>query len=57
MKCKPQQMALPQNELELDQLVHEIKGCRAKLKQMRKRFDELKRLNQAHNFNPNEESE
>ena len=41
-----------ENEIELDDLVANIKVCRAKLKQMLKRYDELKALNEAHSYNP-----
>ena len=44
-----------ENEIELDDLVTDIKACKAKLKSMLKRYDELKALNQAHSYDPRAE--
>ena len=51
-RCTTRQVAMIENEIELDDLVANIKVCRAKLKQMLKRYDELKALNEAHSYNP-----
>ena len=56
-KYTAKQIALIDNEIELDALVLEMKSCKGKLKAMTKRFEELKKLSNAHTFNPYADSE
>ena len=56
-KYTAKQIALIDNEIELDALVLEMKSCKGKLKAMTKRFEELKKISNAHTFNPYADSE
>ena len=45
------QLALINTELEIDSVVTDIKACKAKLKTLTKRFEQLKKLSSAHSYN------
>ena len=56
-KYTAKQIALIDNEIELDALVVDMKICKGKWKTMAKRLEKLKKLSDAHSFNPNIDSE
>ena len=56
-KFSAKQIALIDNEIELDTLVVAMKVCKGKWKAMTKRLEQLKRLSDAHSFNPAADSE
>ena len=56
-KYTAKQIALIDNEIELDALVVDMKVCKGKWKAMTKRLEKLKRLSDAHSFNPTVDSE
>ena len=56
-KYSAKQIALIDNEVELDTLVVQMKVCKGKWKAMTKRLEQLKKQSDAHTFNPNFDSE
>ena len=56
-KYTAKQISLIDNEIELDALVKDMKVCKGKWKTMAKRLEKLKKLSDAHSFNPNIDSE
>ena len=56
-KYTAKQIALIDNEVELDTLVVQMKVCKGKWKAMTKRLEQLKKQSDAHSFNPAVDSE